>query len=115
MRPQRVTVWCVFWSQGVIGPFFIENDETVNAERYRHMLRMFFLDNVDQLGMDNLWFQQDGASYHTARAPMELLNEEFRNRVISRKGLITWPARSGDLTSLDYFLWGYGRYGVYVT
>lgn len=25
MHPQRVTVWCVFWAKGMIGPFFFED------------------------------------------------------------------------------------------
>ena len=34
------------------------------------------------------------------------LNEKFPNRWIGHKGSVTWPVRSSDLTSLDYFLWG---------
>ena len=30
--PKRVTVWCGFWSRGIIGPFFFENVQvTVNV------------------------------------------------------------------------------------
>jgi len=47
MHPQRVTIWCGFWSGGIIGPFFFENEQgaavTVNGERYRAMLNEFFL------------------------------------------------------------------------
>jgi len=39
MYPQRVTVWCGFWSGGIIEPFFFENEQgaavIVNGERYR--------------------------------------------------------------------------------
>ena len=28
MHPPRVTVWCGFWSGGIIGPFFFENEAT---------------------------------------------------------------------------------------
>jgi hypothetical protein len=27
MHPQRVTVWCGFWSKGIIGPFFSKMSE----------------------------------------------------------------------------------------
>jgi len=54
MHPQKTIMWCGFWSGGVIGPFFFENDEgdsaTVNGERYRRMLTSFlwpFLRNID--------------------------------------------------------------------
>lgn len=49
MHPQRVTVWCGFWSGGIIGPFFFENERgaavTVNGERYRDMLNEFLFPN----------------------------------------------------------------------
>ena len=30
----------------------------------------------------------------------------FEDRIISRKADVVWPARSFDLTPLDYYLWG---------
>ncbi|GFW97518.1 uncharacterized protein TNCV_4991931 [Trichonephila clavipes] len=53
-----------------------------------------------------LWFQQDGATCHTARATIDLLKDTFGDRLISRFGPVNWPPRSCDLTLLDYFLWG---------
>ena len=39
MHPKQVTVWCGFWSKGIIGPFFFENVQgeavTVNGDHYR--------------------------------------------------------------------------------
>ena len=36
-HPKRVTVWCGFWSRGMIGPFFFENEQgegvTVHGDR----------------------------------------------------------------------------------
>ncbi|GFW31848.1 transposable element Tc3 transposase [Trichonephila clavipes] len=54
-----------------------------------------------------LWFQQDGATCHTARATIDLLKDTFGDRLISRFGPVNWPPRSCDLTPLDYFLQGY--------
>ncbi|GFX68256.1 DUF4817 domain-containing protein [Trichonephila clavipes] len=55
-----------------------------------------------------LWFQQDGATCHTARATIiNLLKDTFGDRLISRFGPVNWPPRSCDSTPLDYFLWGY--------
>ncbi|GFT95816.1 transposable element Tc3 transposase [Trichonephila clavipes] len=54
-----------------------------------------------------VWFQQDGATCHTARAIIDLLKDTFGDRLISRFGPVNWPPRSCDLTPLDYFLWGY--------
>ncbi|GFX65572.1 uncharacterized protein TNCV_5083081 [Trichonephila clavipes] len=60
-----------------------------------------------------LWFQQDGATCHTARATFILLKDTFGDRLISRFGPVNWPPRSCDLTPLDYFLWGYVKSLVY--
>ena len=38
LYPEKVTVWCGFWSGGIIGPYFFENENgssiTVNGVRY---------------------------------------------------------------------------------
>ncbi|GFY07082.1 histone-lysine N-methyltransferase SETMAR [Trichonephila clavipes] len=57
--------------------------------------------------LTELWFQQDGATCHTARSTIDLLKDTFGDRLISRFGPVNWPPRSCDLTPLDYFLWGY--------
>ncbi|GFS98541.1 uncharacterized protein TNCV_3479151 [Trichonephila clavipes] len=56
---------------------------------------------------NELWFQQDGATCHTARATIDLLKDTFGDRLISRFGPVNWPPRSCELTPLDFFLWGY--------
>jgi len=78
MHPQRVTVWCDFWSGGIIGSFFFENEQgaavTVNGERYRAMLNEFLLPKFEEEDTDNMWFQQDGAPCHTANATIDFLH-----------------------------------------
>ncbi|GFT25436.1 putative LOC100569746 [Trichonephila clavipes] len=63
--------------------------------------------------MEELWFQQDGATCHTACATIDLLKDTLGDRLISRFGPVNWPPRSCDLTPLDYFLWGYVKSLVY--
>ena len=75
LHPQRVTVWCVIMCDRIIGPYFFENTEcsteTVSGERYRHMLETFLRPVVIHLrNRHELWFQQDGATYHTANETM---------------------------------------------
>ncbi|GFT56127.1 DUF4817 domain-containing protein [Trichonephila clavipes] len=60
-----------------------------------------------------LWFQQDGATCHTARSTIDLLKDTFGDHLISRFGPANWPRRSCGLTPLDYFLWGYVKSLVY--
>ncbi|EZA47264.1 hypothetical protein X777_16427, partial [Ooceraea biroi] len=42
-----------------------------------------------------------------------ILNESFPDRWTGRGGRISWPARSPDLTPLDFFLWGHLKNEVY--
>ena len=60
-----------------------------------------------------MWFQQDGATDHTARTSIYLLREHFPERLISLSGDLQWPARSPDLAPCDYFLWSYLKSLVY--
>ncbi|GFW60926.1 putative DD41D transposase [Trichonephila clavipes] len=101
---------------GLVESFF-KNDEghnvTVNGDRYRAMITNFFIPELNNHDVQELWFQQDGATCHTARATIDLLKDTFGDRLISRFGPVNWPPRSCDLTALDYFLWGYVKSLVY--
>lgn len=78
------------------------------------MLREFLLPTLDELGIrENIFFQQDGATAHTAGVSMGILRTAFRGRLISQRGNIPWPPRSPDLTGPDFFLWGYLKSKVY--
>lgn len=58
MHSQRVTVWCGFWSGGIIWPFFFENEQenaiTVNGDRYRAMLSDFLFPKIKEDDIDNI-------------------------------------------------------------
>ncbi|GFT90604.1 putative DD41D transposase [Trichonephila clavipes] len=73
----------------------------------------FFIPELNNHDVQELWFQKDGATCHTARATIDLLEDTFGVRLISRFGPVNWPPRSCDLTPLDYFLWGYVKSLVY--
>ncbi|GFW50403.1 putative DD41D transposase [Trichonephila clavipes] len=77
------------------------------------MITNFFIPELNNHNVQELWFQQDGATSHTARATIDLLKDTFGDRLISRFGPGNWPPRSCDLTPLDYFLWGYVKSLVY--
>ncbi|GFX66072.1 DUF4817 domain-containing protein [Trichonephila clavipes] len=117
LHSEKLTVWCALWAGGIIGPYFFKNDEghnvTVNGYRYRAMITNFFIPELNNHDVQELWFQKDGATCHTARATIDLLKDTFGDRLISRFGPVNWPPRSCDLTPLDYFLWGYVKSLVY--
>ena len=72
-------------------------------------------------------FQQDGAAPHYAKIVRDYLDEALPLRWCGRgggvggsgdpvnytRGCLEWPARSPDLTPLDFFLWGYVKNIVY--
>ncbi|GFY28564.1 DUF4817 domain-containing protein [Trichonephila clavipes] len=97
--------------------YFFKNDEghnvTVNGDRYRAMITNFFIPELNNHDVQELWFQQASATCHTARATIDLLKDTFGDRLISRFGPVNWPPRSCDLTPLDYFLWSYVKSLVY--
>lgn len=117
LHSERVTVWCGFTENAIIGPFFFEDGNgqttTVNGERYGEMLNEYFIPAVDGMDLVDPFFQQDGATCHTTRDNMSILRTRFPGQLISRFGDIEWPARSPDLSPLDFFLWGYLKERVY--
>ncbi|GFY29343.1 uncharacterized protein TNCV_4724711 [Trichonephila clavipes] len=117
LHPENLTVWCALWAGGIIGPYFFKNDEghnvTVNGDRYRALITNLFIPELNNHDVQELWFQQGGATCHTARATIDLLKDTFGDHLISRFGPVNWPPRSCDLTPLDYFLWGYVKSLVY--
>ena len=62
---------------------------------------------------EETFFQQDGATSHTARDSMAAVRNLFPNHGISKYGDITWPARSPDLSACDFFLWAYLKSQVF--
>jgi hypothetical protein len=119
LHSEKVTVWCAISAQHIIGPYFFENESgnavTVNGDRYRTMLQSFFLPGLHlrNVRMRRTWFQQDGATCHTANETLALLQQHFPGRLISKRAHVNWPPRSPDLTPPDFFLWGFLKSRVY--
>ena len=118
LHSQKVAVWCALSKTGIIGPYFFEDEYgqavTTNSERYVAMLQDYFIPHLEENEFDilNIWFQQDGATAHTAS--MNVVREAFPGRLISRNGYISWPPRSPHLNPCDFFLWGYLKSKVYL-
>ncbi|GFX73670.1 uncharacterized protein TNCV_4289861 [Trichonephila clavipes] len=57
---KKLTVWCALWAGGIIGLYFFENDEghnvTVNGDRYRAMITNFFIPELNNHDVQELWF-----------------------------------------------------------
>ena len=93
LHPEKLTVWCALWAGGIIGPYFFKNDDsqnvTVNGDRYRAMITNFFIPELNNHDVQELWFQQDGAICHTARATIDLLKDTFGYRQFNTARLLS--------------------------
>jgi hypothetical protein len=82
---EKVMVWAGIWSNGRVGPFFI--DGSVNSNTYIEMLETQFWPLVsDEVQQQQLWFQQDGAPAHYSNSVRQWLDNHFPNRWIGRRG-----------------------------
>ena len=81
LYPQRVTVWYGFWTGGIIGPSFYENEAgaavSVNGLRYRTMINEFLCPELEDMIVDDVYFQQEGATCHTSGETIGHLREKF--------------------------------------
>ena len=46
---------------------------TIYGDRYRAMLNEFLLTKIEEDDIGNIWFQQEGATSHTAEATLDVL------------------------------------------
>uniref|UniRef100_A0A2R5LFM4 Putative transposable element n=1 Tax=Ornithodoros turicata TaxID=34597 RepID=A0A2R5LFM4_9ACAR len=99
-------VWCGICDGALIGPVFL--DGTLTAVRYLNEILLGpveeFCANVPLARLGKLWFQHDGAPAHSSSQARAYLDRAFPSRWIGRYGPVSWPARSPDLTPLDFFL-----------
>lgn len=118
-RPKKRNVWAGILGDEIIGPFFI--DGNLDGPKYIILLHNKIVPEMrasaarQNIAWADVYFQQDGASAHFARLVRQYLNIVFPNRWIGRGGTIAWPARSPDLTPLDFFLWGFLKDRVFRT
>ncbi|UYV77723.1 hypothetical protein LAZ67_15002053 [Cordylochernes scorpioides] len=110
IHPIAVKFWDII--RGLIGPFRFEG--TVTGINYLTMLADSIFPAIRALyGNDDFYFQLDGAPPHYHRDVRAYLDQNLSGQWIGRRGPIEFPARSPDLTPLDFFLWGTVKDGVY--
>jgi len=108
-------VRCGILNENLIGSCFF--DENVNGNNYLHFLQQrlsVLLEGFDVDTRQHIFFQQDDAPAHWNRRVTYHLDLTFPDRWIGRGGVaVSWYPRSSDLSSLDFFSWGYLKNIVY--
>lgn len=110
-----VNVWAGIINNVIVGPVFIEGSLT--GGNYLHMLQGVIEDLLDDVPLSltgHYYYQHDGAPPHYSRLVRDYLNTRYGDMWIGRGGPVPWPARSPDLTPLDFYLWGEVKRLVYV-
>lgn len=115
-RRWHVNVWCGIVGNHVVGPYFIEgNVDSLSYVNFLNNILPELLENVPLQIRMRMWFQQDGHPAHTAIISRDALNRIFEDKWIGKYGPVEWPARSPDLSKLDFYLWGRIKDIVYQT
>lgn len=113
LHADKITVWAAISSSGIFGPYFSKDSDGecvgVNEERYLNLLKRKLLPALQRkaTNFSSVWYQQDGATPHTATRVLEWLDDTFSGRYLSHRTEKPWPPYSPDLNPLDFFLWGY--------
>ena len=93
-------------------------DGPVNGTNYLDMITTFVFPAIREIvgangdGAD-YWWQQDGAPPHYFTPVRDTIDNEFPERWIGRRGFVEWPARSPDITPMDYAVWGIMKVNVF--
>lgn len=118
-REFKINVWAGIIGNFIVGP--VRLPQRLTGEIYlRQHLQNTLPDLLDDLPLQllrDMWFMHDGAPPHFSLDVRNHLNQQYPNKWIGRgnDAPVKWPARSPDLTPLDYFFWGHLKSIVYMT
>lgn len=97
----------------IIRPYIFENKQhetlRLNTETYWGILENFFTPGLHCVCMQNLWFQQDGTTSHTARICKDMLQNIFQNDTFLNLDLFL------SLQDIWTFLWALLNSSVFPT
>lgn len=84
----------------MIGSICFQDDarqaKTMNETWWRAVLKIFFWLELNFLGRDDLWFRQDGATFHTAAETIRILKTRFQGLLIYQNVDAKLPTSSPD-------------------
>jgi hypothetical protein len=102
-----LNVWCGILGNKIVGPYFFNGN--LNGMMYRAFLQDILPQLMEDIPLATrriMWYQQDGCPAHFSLPVRLVLNTLYPGRWIGRSGPRSWPARSPDLTPMDFYLWG---------
>ena len=107
-HPWSVNCWCGIVGDHVIRPYFFEGRLT--GQVYANILQNVLLQLMEDVPLHvrmHMCVPHYGAPPHYALCSKQVMNEIFDEKCVGPGGPAAWPPRSPDLTSPDYFLWGF--------
>ena len=112
---EKVVCWAAIINGRVLPIHWFENSTAVDGKSYLDLLKTKLWPAMRSTATRHqYYFQQDGAPCHCSTDALEFLKQKFSNRVISRRTDCPWPARSPDLSPLDYWFWSIMEKAVYL-
>lgn len=66
----------------------------MNGVRYSYLVTDYLRSKIENLNLDDVRFQQDGPTYHTANETIIILRQKLNGRVLSRRGDVNQPPPS---------------------
>lgn len=100
-------MWLALIDSHLLEPIFIPG--RFNSQVFLQLLENDLpnlLDDIPLAVRQDSWFQMDGCPVHSSQPVAQWLNRTYPNRWIGRYGPVRWPARSPDLTPMDFYVWG---------
>lgn len=110
-KTPTLTVWACISYNGLL--LFDIRGTTMNSQWYCELLNEKVIPYFTRGIGRKMFFQQDGAPPHYSLEARRILNTDLSDRWIGRRGHVEWPARSPDLTPIDFWFWSHLRQRVY--
>ncbi|GFT21471.1 uncharacterized protein TNCV_2307291 [Trichonephila clavipes] len=113
-----VNVWAGIMGNHLIGPYlFLCRLTGLNYLLFLQQVLPQLLrdEQISASTQQTMWFQHDGAPAHFSGDVRIYLDVTFGQQWIGRDGPVRWPARSPDLSCLDFYFWGHMKSLVYDT
>ncbi|GFW85226.1 DUF4817 domain-containing protein [Trichonephila clavipes] len=113
-----VNVWAGIMGDHLIGPYLFPCRLTrLNYVLFLQQVLPQLLrdEQISASTQQTMWFQHDGAPAHFSGDVRNYLDVTFGQQWIGRGGPVCWPARSPDLSCLDFYFWGHIKSLVYDT